>query len=519
MVIGTVILCNAGCTLAVQCNEDDEVPPSKFYDSVDAMDYLHHSSPTQATIEERCKRYAVMASSLASRGPPRHLTMSLVLKMSEENVEQFYRRLDAKDELAPIYMAAIDGYRAASYIGPPFLELIECLKRLNRPYIKYYLENPELILILDLHKKIVQYPDMKIDLNSIDLRKFSPAFRISLENIFQKNLIVDSSDNQDRGDGAGASFSDQPTNEGGQQSSTEHSKVQIGPQRMVTTHRHREQERLRKRRLYLLRPDVERSKKRQQYTRLRDKRWKEAAERQMNSLRQLEESQQNEPKSGPPDQSSDRNKSEEQIPDLAQLWSEVEPIFESIQTPRIAGAQQRRHQFDDLSDFLPFQTMRAKPSALDPPRSSPAQNQQHQSQSIQPNPISNESESVQLTSDLPEPLPAVRVQPFQGTLTIPLSTPVDHPSDTSPAISRNPDPHSGPGSGRGQKYNYLEESPRNTQGQLDLPALPKVDQFEDIDSFLLSFSETPRTDEYDAGGIEDRDLKHDSNQSTSKRGH
>lgn len=227
-------------------------------DIAEAMNLLSETMPTQMTLDERCKRFAVLSSILsAAKGRPQSRGLSQVLSMSEDDLSAHYENLTLNNELMAAYMVAIDGYRSSFQLGPPFLDLIACLKQIGTPQIRPYLNNPELKLTERTYKKTIQSPDIKIDLDSIDFRKFTPAFQTSFIHLFRRNLQNDTwvtrhlMRHGEQPNTTDQHYPEMTLDE------TRHMIRTLGrndPRRMVTTHRHREQERLRKQRLRILQP-------------------------------------------------------------------------------------------------------------------------------------------------------------------------------------------------------------------------------------------------------------------------
>lgn len=257
LAIATAIVGTVGCVLVSEAKTNHNENP--LIKCIEALDYLHETLPIQTPLEDRCKRYAVVTSFMTAKGRPQHQAKSSLGKLSVGEINRFYRKLEAKGELPLLYMTAIDGYRA-SKLGPPFLELIECLKRIDRPCVDTYLNNPELLLIVDLHKQVLRRPETKFDLANIESADFSPAFLRSLECLFRNNLH-DSSAGWKRS-------TDLYRND--QQAKKGFPWGQCDPEEMSTRHHHRELERLRNHRTKLLDPSVvERTRERQRQRRLR----------------------------------------------------------------------------------------------------------------------------------------------------------------------------------------------------------------------------------------------------------
>lgn len=231
LLTATAIINNNGCK-----GTEDELSSCKCSDIPEAVNYLNLVLPDGMALEDKCKRYAIMSALLAPKGRSHNIAASKVIRMREEEVNSDYARMNA-DELVEHYMILIDSYRAASKLGPPLLEMLECLRRIKSPNAHMYLENPELVMIVDIYKKILESPDTKIDISCINLDIYHPAFIKSLRKIFQGHLQMDTAE---------SSFYKQLQDD--------------DELLMVTSQRHRESERLRKQRLRILRPETERRK-------------------------------------------------------------------------------------------------------------------------------------------------------------------------------------------------------------------------------------------------------------------
>lgn len=445
-------------------------------DITDAMNYLYNSFPDDMSLEERCKRYAILSSLSSSKGRPHNKVMSRYLRFSDESVDKKYQLLDREDELPATFMSAIDSYRAASQLGPAFLVLMDCLRQFDRPYIKTYLNDPELVLIVDIYKSILRSPDIRIDLSRIDLDQFTSAFRTSLKNLFRDNLIDPFPSSRTSDYGTSASDQTHIHRPDVLEEQPKKSDRQQDEEAMVTTHRHRERERLRKRRLKLLQPNLERFKKRERYRRRQERR-KKALAYQSQCL-QPSKDQHNDLSefvTGITRQSSQLQSEvlglKEQIPDLAGLWADAAPVYELIATPMMS--EQQRGEYPEISQGQAPQNITTDSSTLNPM----IQQATHLSSPPQlVHPIIDTSASIDT-----EPL-SIRSSDPNGdpTRSFPCSSDPEGlrgaPSFEAPC---DPIPPS----------NYPRSS--ETQSQLNLSALPTLDQFEDIESVLQSFPEVP----------------------------
>lgn len=250
----------------VECSpEEDDVhvePVVKCEDTSEAICYIYEHLP-EASLEAKCKRYVVMASLLRPKGRLHNKAVSRVMRMSEDQLNQSYKDLEHKNELIAIYMAAIDGFRAASVLRPPFIELIVCLKKFDSPYVKDYLKSDELNLIIDSYKKVLRSPDSKIDLNFIANPKFRRGFVVSMTNLFRHNAQYEPSVYEAlirRGVADASSSGTIQQVEDEQMTEFEKFKIRKEERLRLSVHRHREQERLRLRRQRILLPGRAREK-------------------------------------------------------------------------------------------------------------------------------------------------------------------------------------------------------------------------------------------------------------------
>lgn len=438
------VLCRPGIH-----EEGDSGTNARCNTANDAMDYLHASFTDQMSFDQKCRRYAVMASLLASRGPPQRMVVSQVSQSTDDEIDQIYQTLDYNDEVASLYMTVIDGYRAASNIGVPFLELFECLKRLDKAYIRAYVNHPELTLLVDMQKQVLRSPETIIDLDSVDRQLFSKAFRTSLEMIFRKNLKDAHSGPSDYAEASSSKTADAKLTQ------------------MATNHRHREQERLRKRRLLLLRPADERVKRQKRQQRQRDRkrerRLLKGAEQQINVLLKVEQLLQSYP-----DQIADQgNKSTDQSNNLAQSRSNSTPSHES--EVKIKAPQQ-------INDLTIVQ--RVKPRVASGGASCDAL---PEATLVQSQPRLAQQTIAEHAPSQPSQ-PKIKEQQLDPMLLSSRSAVPEtyrHTSPHYPEIRRT-------------NYNYLLDSNSTfVPSQFEIAILPRRDQFDDTDSVLQSFADMP----------------------------
>lgn len=155
-------------------------------DVAQAVNWLYRSLPEEMPLEERCKRYAVLLSMARTRGVTNQLALLQMLEMPERELNMLYESMSIQ-ELASRYFITIDVYRT-THLEPAFLDIIECLKRINSDDVKLHLKDPELITIVNLYKQSIGSPATVINLNETDLSGFHPAFKTALINLFGGNF-------------------------------------------------------------------------------------------------------------------------------------------------------------------------------------------------------------------------------------------------------------------------------------------------------------------------------------------
>lgn len=347
------VLDNIDCKPKVDQNElisCDDIP--------EAINYLYEHLPDRMALEEKCKRYSVMVSMIKPRGRMHNRAVKRILKMTDDRLNKVYEELKQSDELGAHYMTAIDGFRAASMLGPPFLELIECIKQIDSPVVQLYLEGDELNMILVLYKRVLDSPGEKISFNDVHhLRRFRPAFLKSLIHLFKDNVQFDPAIYQTLGDSVIENPEGPPVNQyilEGPMTESRRLYERRQERRRLATHRHREQERLRKHRLKLLNPllEQERSRLRQQQRRdllrMEKEKRKSAMDKRRSQLRwilpkpthhvllafeQCNTQEHQAQQLQQPELHSPQQDTQRYSPGLAELWSEAAPIYESIPTP------------------------------------------------------------------------------------------------------------------------------------------------------------------------------------------
>lgn len=292
----------------------------KFDDISEAITYQYDIMTNRMTFDERCKRYAVMASMIKPNGKIHNKAVYQVSSMTEESLGSLINQFIANNELASLYMTAIDGLSAASVLGPPFLELIQCLSQMDDTRISKFLNDEELNVILELYDRTVRSADAKVDLNFIyELSSCHREFVVSLLHIFKDHIDYDSPIYQDLVN-FGVAEPINSTQLQGQTQKVLMTHKQRQEQRRfeslkLAKHRHREQERLCKRRVKILSSPFSTLEGVERRRRRRNPRTF------MGDMLDLK---------------NRHKRSEEDQPDLLQLWSEAAPIYAAIPTPNIS---------------------------------------------------------------------------------------------------------------------------------------------------------------------------------------
>lgn len=148
----------------------------------DMTNFMHRSLPADMPTLDRCKKYAVLLSIAATGGMPNQSTVAKLAEENMERVDKLYQTLEIS-ELMNRYMTAIERYRVTK-LAPAFLDIVDCLKLMNLPVVNKYLDNEELIIIIDLYKRVLGLPATRVDINNLNLYRFHPTYRVSLAYLF-----------------------------------------------------------------------------------------------------------------------------------------------------------------------------------------------------------------------------------------------------------------------------------------------------------------------------------------------
>lgn len=161
----------------------------RFRDIAQAVNFLKENLHPNMAFEEQCKRYAVLSDiSLAVKFPYKK-TLLEVATMELDVLNEQYDQLGI-ERISYGYMSVIDRYRVTK-LAPPILDLIECLKKIDRPTVRTYLANEELNIIIDLYKQVLEQPEKEIAAGNVNLKRLRPVFRNKLRNLFSDYCDID----------------------------------------------------------------------------------------------------------------------------------------------------------------------------------------------------------------------------------------------------------------------------------------------------------------------------------------
>lgn len=187
MTIVVLLICICKNVLCKPTEHEDarQIRIIRYRDVPEATNFLHESMDDQMPMAERCKRYAVLLK-IATSSVPYEATVAHLARLPEDVLDKHLQKTDIEN-ISSLFMSAIDKYRVLQ-LNPAFLELIECLGQFNIPAVKTFLQDPELTLIKDSYRELLDKPDTVLDLDSFDLRAYNPTFRISFRFLFKDHL-------------------------------------------------------------------------------------------------------------------------------------------------------------------------------------------------------------------------------------------------------------------------------------------------------------------------------------------
>lgn len=160
----------------------------RFKDTTKALNYMHELLPDNISLEEKCKRYALLLAMAAATGPNHESDVHELVRMDNRQLDERYQAID-DNRLGLLYMRATEKYRIGR-LARPFLEIISCLGKIDTLSARRFLNDPELLIIVNLYKQSLGLPAVTISLDKIKAQ-FHPMFLASLRNLFEGLLDVD----------------------------------------------------------------------------------------------------------------------------------------------------------------------------------------------------------------------------------------------------------------------------------------------------------------------------------------
>lgn len=154
-----------------------------FQDVPEALNYMHRYLPDHLSMDEKCKKFAVLASHTATYLNPSEATVYRVVTTEPDELDRQYAEIDT-DRLISLLTNVIDRYRVTQ-LAPAFVDIVNCLRLIDSPAARAFVHNDELVLIVDLYKRILGRDDVEVDIDHINLSLFHPAFKDSLNRLFK----------------------------------------------------------------------------------------------------------------------------------------------------------------------------------------------------------------------------------------------------------------------------------------------------------------------------------------------
>lgn len=153
-----------------------------FHDMSDALSHMHQHLPSHLSMDDKCKRYAVLALDAKTYLNPNEQTSENVLALDTDELDELYREMGSEQKMS-LFMSVIDRYRATQ-LAPAFLDIVECLSLIDAPEAEAFVNHEELTLISDMYKRLLGRQDLQMDISAVNLTTFSSAFISALGNLF-----------------------------------------------------------------------------------------------------------------------------------------------------------------------------------------------------------------------------------------------------------------------------------------------------------------------------------------------
>lgn len=161
----------------------------RFKDVPKALNYVHELLPEQTPLEEKCKRYAVLLAMAAATGLPYETNVDDLVKMDIPTLDVHYHAID-ENGLMTLFMSATERYRITR-LAPPFIDVIECLKMIDSPVVRKFLDDRELKVVHDLYKRVLRPEDQTDNPEGIEWGEFHPAFLKNFISLFGGLLDIE----------------------------------------------------------------------------------------------------------------------------------------------------------------------------------------------------------------------------------------------------------------------------------------------------------------------------------------
>lgn len=162
---------------------------ARLSDASEAINHMYNNLPMNLSMEEKCKRYAVLSSKALSERLPYGSTVMQVLTMDKKDLDRQYDEMGS-NRISYAYMSSIDRY-ILTQLAPPFIELVDCLRRFDSSAARTYLRDAELSIISDLYKQVLGLPGTNINIEQLNSSKFRQAFCAILRKHFDGYFDLD----------------------------------------------------------------------------------------------------------------------------------------------------------------------------------------------------------------------------------------------------------------------------------------------------------------------------------------
>lgn len=166
VLLKVAFLITINCFRCSPINYSRYLKGDRFEDVIDAVDSLNEVLAARDVPPNiRCDRYAILLlRAEITIGPFLAATIERLRDPDGGFLHENLYQIDHHKYIA-LFMTTIDKYRT-SRLGPGFIDLIDCLRQIERPETKQYLLDDELIIIEELYRQVLASPQVKFDLNT-----------------------------------------------------------------------------------------------------------------------------------------------------------------------------------------------------------------------------------------------------------------------------------------------------------------------------------------------------------------